>query len=141
MTKTYYNTNSSNALEALEVNTEFERTAQIRALELVEKFSHTRPDGNSCWTVYPNEVDVYYPSGENLAMGQTSCKEVIEDWKEINDPYEDQGHRRNMLNPVSQYIGIAGFKLDGVIYWVQSFGLDYSNERFIAMSEWRKQFP
>jgi len=141
VTKTYYNTNSSNALEALEVNTEFERTAQIRALELVEKYSHTRPDGNSCWTVYPNEVDVYYPSGENIARGHTSCKKVIEAWTELNDPYDGQGHRRNMLNPVSQYIGIAGFKLDGVIYWVQSFGLDYNNERFIDMIKWREQFP
>jgi hypothetical protein len=46
-----------------------------------------------------------------------------------------------MLNPVSQYIGIAGFKLGGVIYWVQSFGLDYNNERFKAMIKWREQFP
>lgn len=62
--------------------------------------------------------------GENIAMGQVSCDEVTEDWKETNDPYDGQGHRRNMLDPGFNRVGIAAYKIGGTIYWVQDFDAD-----------------
>ena len=121
-TKTVFNTNESNQLKPLARDLNLEETAKIRAKELVEKWGHERPDGTMCFTAFP---DGFNAKGENIAKGQTSAYEVTEDWKEINDPYSGQGHRRNMLSSKFNCVGIAGYKLNGVIYWVQDFG--YSN--------------
>ena len=123
--KTYFNTNASNTLKTLEISQIFEDVAKTRAMELVQKYSHTRPDGNDTWTAYPGLGSGYYPTGENIAMGQKDCKEVTDAWIEADKLYEKQGHRRNMLKPTSDYVGIAGYKYNGVIYWVQSFGMDF----------------
>ena len=92
-----------------------EETAKIRAKELVESFSHTRPDGTQCFSAFPDDL-LYY--GENIAYGQISCEDVTEAWKETNDKYDGQGHRRNMLLSNFNRVGIAGYKFNGIIYWV-----------------------
>ena len=119
-TKTYFNTNNNNNLKPLTWDSDLEKTAKIRAKEIAKSFSHTRPDGTSCFKAYPNNL---LGMGENIACGQTSCLEVTEAWKETNDPYDGQGHRRNMLSSGFNCVGIAGYKLNGIIYWVQAFGL------------------
>ena len=121
-TKTYFNTNETNQLKPLKRNVDLENTAKQRAKEIVDLFDHTRPDGSICFTIYPNNLTAM---GENIAYGQTSSYEVTEAWKETNDPYAGQGHRRNMLSTLFNCVGIAGFKKDNIIYWVQAFG--YSN--------------
>ena len=118
-TKTVFNTEESNQLKPLARDLALEQTAKIRAKELVEKFAHERPNGTTCFTAFPDGLSAM---GENIAMGQTSCWQVTDDWKETNDPYSGQGHRRNMLNANYNAVGIAGYKLNGVIYWVQDFG-------------------
>jgi len=50
--------------------------------------------------------------GENLAKGQLSVKQVMEDW--MNSP----NHRRNILRPEFEEIGIGLFEDE----WVQNFG-------------------
>ncbi len=118
-TKTYFNTDDANKLQPLARDINLENTAKIRAKEIAESFSHMRPDGTSCFTAFP---DGLYAMGENIAYGQINCKDVTEAWKETNDPYDGQGHRRNMLDSSFNCVGIAGYKLNGVIYWVQDFG-------------------
>ena len=131
-TKTVFNTDSSNQLKTLTRDADLEKTAQIRAKELCEKYSHTRPDGTTCFTAYPDDLTA---AGENIAYGQRTCNEVTEDWKETNDPYSGQGHRRNMLSQNFNCVGIAGFKLNGVIYWVQAFGYrDHINTNYDTAS-------
>lgn len=106
-------------LQPMQRNNTLEQTAKIRAKEIAQNFSHTRPNGTSCFTAYPNLKAV----GENIAVGQTSATEVINDWKETNDPYSGQGHRRNMLSTKYNAVGIACYAdSNGVLYWVQSFG-------------------
>ena len=123
---TFFNTNASNTLTALQSDAEMEKVAQLRAKEAYEVWnstktlSHTRPDGTVCFTAYPDELWNY---GENLALGQTTAKQVMESWKETNEPYDYQGHRRNMLNPDFNCVGIAAYKMNGVIVWAQAFGL------------------
>lgn len=127
-TKSVFNTNSANQLNTLVRDADLEKTAQIRAKEIYESFSHTRPDGSSCFTVYPDNMWAY---GENIASGQRTCKEVTEAWKETNYLYSGQGHRRNMLSDDFNCVGIAGFKYNGVIYWVQAFGYsDHPNTNY-----------
>ena len=118
-TKTYFNTNDTNKLQPLARDLDLEETAKIRAKELVESFSHTRPNGTDCFTAFPSDL---WALGENIAYGQTSAKAVTVAWEENDDLYSGQGHRRNMLNSDFNCVGIAGYKLNGVIYWVQDFG-------------------
>ena len=118
-TKTVFNSNDANTLQPLSRDINLELTAKVRAKEIAQSFSHTRPDGTPCYTAFPSDLTAM---GENIAYGQKSADEVTEAWKETNDPYAGQGHRRNMLNSTYNCVGIAGYKVNGVIYWVQNFG-------------------
>ena len=73
VTKTVFNTNDANKLQSLARDLNLEQTAKIRAKEIAESFSHTRPDGTDCFTAFPNGLSAM---GENIAYGQTSAKEV-----------------------------------------------------------------
>ena len=121
---TFFNTNPSNTLKPLTTDAELENVAQRRAEEAYEvwnktdELSHDRPDGSDCFTIYPELKDY----GENLALGQTTAKQVMESWKETNEPYEFQGHRRNMLKPNFNCVGIAAYKMNGITVWAQAFG-------------------
>ena len=121
-TKTFFNTGGSNQLKPLARDLNLEKTAKIRSKEIAKSFSHIRPDGTICFTAFP---DGLLASGENIAYGQSSCWEVIDDWKESKHPFSGQGHRRNMLDDNYNAVGIAGYKVNGRIYWVQVFG--YTN--------------
>ena len=116
--KTYFNTKASNKLKALKKDAALEKTAKIRAKEIATKFSHTRPNGKSCFTAYPS----YSWKGENIAYGYNSAKAVTEAWKETKEKYNGQGHRRNMLNKNFNAVGIACYNKNGTLYWVQCFG-------------------
>ncbi len=119
-TKTYFNTNETNKLNPLVRDIVLEEVAKIRAKELLQNFSHTRPNGLDCFSVYPDE---FYMKGENIAYGTNlSGENATELWKEDNYTYSGQGHRRNMLNLDFNTVGIAGFEYEGIIYWVQAFG-------------------
>lgn len=89
--------------------------AAIRANEIVNTFSHTRPDGRSCFTVF-EEVGVTYTScGENIAAGQKSPEAVVTAW--MNSP----GHRANILDEGFEEIGVGVVEVNGYFYWVQLF--------------------
>ena len=118
-TKTVFNTNDTNQLKPLVRDTALEETAKTRAKELVQLYSHTRPDDSPCFTAFP---DGYTAVGENIAMGYTTCADVTEAWKETNYTYDGQGHRRNMLRSQFNSVGIAAYRANGTIYWVQDFG-------------------
>lgn len=112
-------TDYTGKLQPMKRDAELEQTAKTRAREIAQSFSHTRPNGQSCFTAYPDLKGV----GENIAEGQESGQEVTDDWKETNDPYSGQGHRRNMLSPKYNAVGIACYVApDGTPYWVQAFG-------------------
>ena len=87
--------------------------AQIRAKELMEKYSHTRPDGDASG-MYDS-----YTFGENIAYGQKTPKEVVADWM------ASPGHKRTMLGDYSDYgnkFGAGCYKAsNGTIYWAQEF--------------------
>jgi uncharacterized protein YkwD len=57
-----------------------------------------------------------YAVAENIAMGQSSSREAVQDW--MTSP----GHRANILNSVHGRIGVGAYRgLDGQIYWCQQF--------------------
>lgn len=88
---------------------------EIRAEELVEKYSHTRPDGTKCFTVLRG-IYAYQAVGENIARGQTCPETVMYDWM------NSEGHRANILNENYQDIGVGCYIKNGKKHWVQLFG-------------------
>jgi len=108
----------SQGLYPLEWNpsSSLQQAAELRAEELTEEFSHTRPDGSSCFTVLKEFGLIYRTCGENIGMGTYLSPEGVTDmW--INSP----GHYRNMINPDFEEIGLACFSIGDTVYWVQLF--------------------
>lgn len=102
------NTNLVGKLGELTLDEALCKAAAIRAEEIVKSFSHTRPNGSSCFTVL-KECGISYTSpGENIAAGTNAStgESAFKMWKEDGEPYSGQGHRRNMLGNFTK-IGIA----------------------------------
>ena len=97
-------------LPALRVDPKLTAAAQIRAREIVERFSHTRPDGTRWSTVSSAAY------GENIAKGQRTADKVMAAWM------SSSGHRANILRAGYGSIGVACVKSGNVYYWVQLFG-------------------
>ena len=102
---------ASSKLGNLKKDTTLENIAKTRAKEIVQNFSHTRPNGKSGLTLISGNVY----KGENIAKGQKDCAAVMTAW------YNSAGHKANMLNKNFTRVGIAGFEFNGTIYWVQIF--------------------
>lgn len=99
-------------------NASLDAVAQIRAQEIVQSFSHTRPNGTSCFTVLDEGGIAYMTAGENIAAGYGDPASVMSGW--MNSP----GHRANILNGSFGQVGI-GYYTDPNsgygTYWVQIF--------------------
>lgn len=89
--------------------------ANIRVKELVEKFSHERPDGTSVFYMARERGIHYNFMGENIAAGQGTPETVMNAWM------HSEGHRNNILNNSYSYVGIAHYVDDDIDYWVQVF--------------------
>ncbi len=106
---------------ALKLDTKLNNAAQTRSVEISSVFSHSRPDGTSCFTVFDDFKIDYLLAGENIAVGYVSPKSVVEGW--MNSP----GHKENMLKPEYTKMGIGYYEKTGSIYtyhWAQLFMLD-----------------
>ncbi|MBR2131220.1 MAG: Ig-like domain-containing protein, partial [Oscillospiraceae bacterium] len=100
-------------LSALTMNETLLEAAMLRAAECSLSYSHTRPNGDSCFTAV---VGMNYTSaGENIAVGQRNAEAVMNSW--MNSP----GHRSNILDTSYTDIGIGCFYQDNVLYWCQMF--------------------
>ena len=106
---------TSRGLSALSMSSEASKAADVRAKEIVTKFSHTRPDGSSCFTVLSQMGVSYKKAGENIAYGQNSPEEVVNAW--MNSP----SHRENILSTGFNEIGVSSYKVGSTIYWTQMF--------------------
>ena len=111
-------TNSERAaagLEPLSFSEMLTDAAAVRAAEIQTVFSHTRPDGSSCFTAITQTGAGYRYAGENIAYGQRSPAEVMEAWM------DSPGHRANILSDRAVYIGVGVTYRSGVYYWSQFF--------------------
>ena len=96
---------SKNNLPKLKMDKSLLSSAMLRATETTYQFSHTRPNGNTCFSI--NSL-IY---GENIALGQKDATEVMNDWM------NSAGHRANILNSNYTCIGIGVVKYNGQYYW------------------------
>lgn len=99
----------NHGLESLPVDEDLMELARIRAEEIRESYSHTRPDGTN--------VGVYR-CGENCGQ-RSSAPEQVKSWM------NSEGHRTNILLDRYHHIGAACYQAEnGNLYWVQVFSLD-----------------
>ena len=94
-------------LPALTTNSSLSNAAALRAEEIVTLYSHTRPDGSSCFTVLPAFGISYRAAGENIAAGQPTPAAVVNAWM------NSSGHRANILNPKFKSLGVGYVSVDG----------------------------
>lgn len=103
-------------LQPLKKNNDLCKVAGIRATETTSLFSHTRPNGESCFTILKEYNISYMTVGENIAAGQQTPAEVMNAWM------NSQGHRENIMNSSFGQIGVGVVKGGSYgIYWVQMF--------------------
>ncbi|NLA95554.1 MAG: CAP domain-containing protein [Clostridiaceae bacterium] len=111
---------AANGAGPVTMNASLRSSAAVRALEIVEKFSHERPDG----TRWVTAIKVKYGcAGENLAAGQRTPANVVNAWM------NSDAHRKNLLNPKYSEIGVACYHDTGTpykYYWVQIY-VGYGN--------------
>ena len=108
-------------LKELEYDYDLERVAMKRAAEIALSYDHERPIGGYAWDTYGQENIRYSHAGENIAAAQTTASQVNFCWREDNEPYGGQGHRRNMLSSKFNCVGIGHVYYNGVHYWVEEF--------------------
>lgn len=124
-------------LDELVYDYDLEQIAMQRAAEIALSYSHTRPNGESCFSLYT----FYNSAGENIAAGYTTASEVFEAWQETNDDYNGQGHRRNMLYSSFTTIGIGHAYFNGTHYWVQEFRNPASDADFTTAVDTETTVP
>lgn len=107
---------TSRGLKALTMPEDLRTVARVRAKETATLFEHTRPDGRSCFTALDDAGIDYWTCGENIAMGYATPQSVVNGWM------NSDGHRRNILNPSFEELGVGCYKNSSGRYcWAQMF--------------------
>lgn len=116
-------------LSALKYDYALEKIAIQRAAEIALYYSHTRPNNTSWSDIYEKgEIGEEYNwmvIGENIACGtgnlMNTAKQVNDAWREDDEDYAGQGHRRNMLSSKFKAMAIGHVVYNGCHYWVELF--------------------
>lgn len=79
-------------------------TCDVREKELIELYSHTRPNGEKCFTAFPSDFK-YTTAGENIQScaegGYILPQAAVDNW--MNSP----GHYANIMNDSFQFMGVG----------------------------------
>ena len=102
-------------LKSVSLSEDLNRVAELRAAEIVKKWSHTRPNGKAWNTAFAEAGVTSSYRGENLGKGQYSAALVVKSWM------KSKGHKENILNKKFTKMGVASVVVGGVTYWVQVF--------------------
>ena len=105
---------AAGGLSALTMDPGLLETAMQRAAECSLYYSHTRPNGENCFSL---DSKMYR---ENIAVGYTSAEQVETGWM------QSSGHKANIMSSENKSVGIGVFVANGTYYWVQCFGNDSS---------------
>lgn len=103
-------------LEPLGTNGSLQWISDVRVREIVNNFSHTRPDGTDCFTAFDSIM--YNYAGENIAAGQITPHEVVIAW------WNSPGHKANILSNNYLHMGTGYSYNDNTYYynyWTQEF--------------------
>lgn len=106
---------TANGLQPVKFSPLLSEAATVRSAELKDSFSHTRPNGTSCFTVLKEFGISYVSAAENIAYGQKNPEIVMNSWM------NSSGHRANILSKNVDYIGVGVVYRNGIYYWTQLF--------------------
>ena len=112
----------ANGQTPLQMDPELTERAMLRAREITRVFSHTRPNGESYYSVLGGSRFASSASGENIAYGTAwffTPSMVVTSWM------NSEGHRANILRSGYQSIGV-GAAIDastGNAFYVQIFSV------------------
>ncbi len=106
---------TENGLAALRYRSDLQSAADLRAKEIVSRFSHTRPNGSNFYTAITESGVSYRAAGENIAYGQRTAESVMTGWM------NSQGHRNNILSESYTGMAVGLYEQGGIKYWVQLF--------------------
>lgn len=100
-------------LEPLEWNDNLTEAAQIRAEEITQKFSHTRPNGES-----PLEEWYFDGAHAEIITGAISPEDAVSRWM------ASDGHREAMLKERFKSVAVGCYVVNGSLYCVELLSSD-----------------
>lgn len=107
---------ASRGIPPLRMDTAMMKAAQARAVESTILFSHTRPGGLSCFSIFADYGITLNKGSENLAYGYATPEEAVAAWM------DSDGHRTNMLNSDYNITGVGcTVNKEGLYYWSELF--------------------
>ncbi len=98
----------------LQWSSDLEAIARLRAAEATVSQSHTRPNGQRCFTVVTNNREQSW--AENLAWNSSGLMAGIEQWYAEKSDWVNQtggvvGHYRSIISPSYCSVGVGAFRL------------------------------
>ena len=108
---------AKNGLAALTLSDKLCELAELKAEDMVANgyFDHTSPTYGTPFDMLKQFGVPYRSAGENIAAGQSTPEEVMNDWM------NSAGHRANILNAGYTELGVGIAVGQRGIYWVQLF--------------------
>ena len=103
-------------------NDKLQCAARGHSLDMVERdfFDHVSPDGGQMTDRASAVGYDYYVLGENIAMGHTNAKEVVDGWM------TSDGHCANIMSPEFLELGVGYHDGEGKPpVWTQVFGSSF----------------
>ena len=111
-------------LNTLKYSSKLQKSADIRAREIVTLFDHTRPNGASCSTAVTDDGISFSAFGENIFMcsgvSNVTSKLIFDAWM------DSPSHRENILREGFTDMCIGIYSVGGSTYAVQLFGAGLS---------------
>jgi uncharacterized protein YkwD len=126
---------TENGVGTLKKNEKLMASAMAKAQDMKDKhyFEHVSPEGLQPWFFVEKAGYRYKTVGENLAEGYFSAQTLHNAWM------ESEGHRKNILSPDFDEIGVAilEFEQNGLRSYiaVQHFGSQLKDEDLIAKTK------
>lgn len=99
----------------LQWSSDLEAIARLRAAEATVNQGHTRPNGQSCFSISTSNGESSY--GENLAWNYSGLMAGIEQWYKEKQDWVNQtagavtGHYTSMISPGFCSVGVGAFRL------------------------------
>ena len=101
------------AVKPLKWDDKLEKAASDKSLDMYKNdyFDHTSPGGENLADRLKKVDYSWQTIGENIAMGQTSVKQVVDTW------VKSDGHCRNIMKAQFTHMGVSQYG----VYWTQVF--------------------
>lgn len=113
---------AQHGLPALKWDSAAYAVAKTRCKDIMQLFSHLRPNGEKPYTLYADDYfSIYNAVGENIAAGQKTARKVVDSWYNST-----MGHRENLLSTEFENMAIALYIVEDSndyygYYWAQEF--------------------